>query len=78
MTIVRAISENMIFIRVNENTIFVQVIENIMGDIIWPAGVMEWLDENNISIEYGYIKGLVAGIFLTNEDAIAFRLRFGV
>ena len=34
-----------------------------------------WLREH--SADYGYVDGIVAGIYLTREDAIAYKLIFG-
>lgn len=39
----------------------------------------DWLKENNMwPAEYGRQEGLVYGVFLDPEDAVAFKLRFGL
>lgn len=48
------------------------------GNFVFPAGVEEWLKENNIPNNPGIIKDRQVGIFLNEQDATAFRLRFGL
>lgn len=51
---------------------------NPHGDSKFPPGVKEWLKENEIPMRPGVLKGKQVGIFLNGQDAIAFRLRFGL
>ena len=45
------------------------------GEFKAPEGLMEWLKENT-NPEWGYVKGNLAGVFLEQEDAVVFRLRW--
>ena len=46
------------------------------NDFVFPPGVEEWMKENNIPNNPGIIKGKQVGIFLNEQDATAFKLRF--
>jgi hypothetical protein len=46
------------------------------GHITWvPPDVNEWLTENKID-DWGTLKDNRVGVFLSGEDAVAFRLKF--
>ena len=48
------------------------------NDFVFPPGVEEWMKENNIpnNPKIINIKGKQVGIFLNEQDATAFKLRF--
>lgn len=45
------------------------------GEFKAPDGVIDWLKENTTP-EWGHVNGHLAGVFLEQEDAVAFRLRW--
>lgn len=47
------------------------------GSYLIPPEVNEWLRVHNID-DWGIVKGIKSGVFLSGEDAVAFRLRFSV
>ena len=53
-------------------------LKNPHSDSILPPGVKAWLKENPIPMTPGVLKGKQVGIFLNEQDATAFRLRFGL
>jgi hypothetical protein len=48
------------------------------SDAEYPPGVKEWLMEQSIPIRPGVLKGRQTGIFLDGQDAMAFKLKFGL
>jgi hypothetical protein len=48
----------------------------IRGKLDIPKDIQEWLKDKTYT--YGYINGEETGIFLYEEDATAFKLRFGI
>ena len=39
---------------------------------------IEWFKENNIKYEFGYIDGREAGVYLDADDALLFKIKFGI
>lgn len=63
-----------------EGTIYVTFPKhpNFVLRAIIPADVEAWMKEYSISPNFGFIQGVKSGMFLEGQDAVAFRLRFGL
>lgn len=45
-------------------------------DGMWPEGLKDWLKENKIQYSFSVMNGRISGIYLTEFDAVAYRLAF--
>ena len=47
-----------------------------IGDKYVDTPIKTWLLEH--AVDYGYVDNRLVGAYLTNEDALAFKLKFGL
>jgi hypothetical protein len=55
--------------------VYVAFPRDTWGDIVIKPGLEKWLEENT-QPHWAYIKEKKAGVYLTDQDAIAFRLKW--
>lgn len=63
--------------RFGPDVIYVAFSKKNSNDYYISTEIKTWL-ENNTKVEWGILKGITVGAFLSDEDATAFKLRFGL